>query len=291
MVDAHNCSILGMKLVPGHPNDQDACCSELPGLFGAVVLLANFSLLLGWDAFRRHRSRLWQTLRSFQGILHLAPHFDMLSALCLMISSSTLTWTTRHVAGCQAGDPTAALDWWALQNVQMDALAKAFQMQHSHSALVLCPLCNADFQAWLGNCRFSSHEEPAIFFDHLRGKTILNWRSSHHCFPACSAPCIDWKDCAAAFQPLFLGRPCLVSKHTSGHCSALLEPCFLFSQKDSQPPISPAATCLRKLGTSDCVKNRQSSLCGGKPFLCPPLANGLSQCTLLETLSVESFSA
>jgi hypothetical protein len=131
-----------------------------------------------------------------------------------MISSSPLTWTTRHVAGHQDNDPAHSLDWWALQNIQMDNLAKVFRMQHSDSAPILCSLSDEGFQVWLGNRKLSSHQ-PAVFFDHIHGKTILNWRSSHH---RCARR-IDWNACAAALKRLPLGRRRWVSKHASGFCS------------------------------------------------------------------------
>ena len=40
IVDTHVCSILGLNLVPGHPDDQGAYCSKLAGLF-AIVLIVN----------------------------------------------------------------------------------------------------------------------------------------------------------------------------------------------------------------------------------------------------------
>jgi hypothetical protein len=105
----------------------------------------------------------------------------MLSSLRSMIASSPITWTTRHVAGHQDDDPTHPLDWWALQNIQMDNLAKVFWMQHSHSEPVLYPLRDEGFQVWLGTRKLSSHS-PSVFFDHIHDKTILNWHSSHHLF-------------------------------------------------------------------------------------------------------------
>jgi hypothetical protein len=52
---------------------------------------------------------------------------------------------------------------------------------------VLHPLSKEGFQAWLRNCKLSSHK-PAVFFDHMHGKTILNWHSSHHRFPHLVTP-------------------------------------------------------------------------------------------------------
>jgi hypothetical protein len=84
------------------------------------------------------------------------PHFDMLSALCKTILVSPLTWTTCHIEGHQDKDATAELDFWAIQNIQMDNLAKVFWMHHSHSAPVFYPISDEGFQVWFGNQKLSS---------------------------------------------------------------------------------------------------------------------------------------
>ena len=99
---------------------------------------------------------------------------------------------------------TAELDWWARRNVEMDNLAKVFWMQHSHSAPVPHPIADEGFQVWLGNRKLSSHQQ-STFFDHVHGKTILNWHASHNRFPACCARRIDWDVCAAALKRLPMG--------------------------------------------------------------------------------------
>jgi hypothetical protein len=221
LVDAHACSIIGLNIVPGHPDDQGAYRSELAGLFG-IVLIVN--LLCSWagitsGAIEVGCDGLSALNKAFDTwpLEPSDPHFDLLSALRKMILSSPIEWTTRHVAGHQDEDPTAKLDWWAEQNVQMDNLAKVFWMQHSHSAPVLYPISDEGFQVWLGDRKLSSHK-PSVFFDHIHGKTILNWHASHHRFPACYARRIDWDVCAAALKRLPLGRRRWVSKHTSGFC-------------------------------------------------------------------------
>ena len=145
------------------------------------------------------------------------PQFDLLSALRTMISDSPLTWKTRHVPGHQDDDPSVKLDWWATKNIEMDNLAKVFWMQHSHSSPIVYPISNEGFQVWLGNRKLSSHRS-STFFDHIHGKTILNWHASHHRFPACYARRIDWDVCAAALKRLPMGRRRWVAKHTSGIC-------------------------------------------------------------------------
>jgi hypothetical protein len=145
------------------------------------------------------------------------PHFDMLCALRQMIKSSFLKWKTRHVDGHQDNDVTSKLDFWAIKNIQMDYLAKVFWMQHSHSAPIFYLISDEGFQVWLGDRKLSS-SPSSIFFDHIHGKNILSWHSSHNRFPACYERRIDWEVCEAALRRLPLGRRRWVSKHTSGFC-------------------------------------------------------------------------
>jgi hypothetical protein len=121
------------------------------------------------------------------------------------LAASPVTWTTRHIPSHQDLDPTALLDFWALQNLQMDNLAKVFWMQHSHFYPVSYPLVDKGFQVWLGDCKLSSHP-TLVFFDHIHGSTILDWHVSHQCFPACYAQHINWDVCATALTRLPTGR-------------------------------------------------------------------------------------
>jgi hypothetical protein len=139
----------------------------------------------------------------------------------------------------------------------MDNLAKVFWMQHSHTGPVFYPLRDEGFQVWLGTRKLSSHP-PSVFFDHIHGKTILNWHSSHHRFPACYARRIDWDACAAALERLPLGRRRWVSKHTSGFCSVGT----MLGGKSNPLLRALAATSQRTLGMFGNVKNRLSSLFG-----------------------------
>jgi hypothetical protein len=99
-------------------------------------------------------------------------HFDLLSALRKMIAASPLIWTTRHIEGHQDDNATAELDFWAIQNIQMDNLAKVFWMQQSKSAPVLYPIADKGFQVWLSDRKLSS-TPLSILFDHIHGSKIL----------------------------------------------------------------------------------------------------------------------
>jgi hypothetical protein len=222
ILDSTDVSIIGLNIVPGHPDDQGAYRSELAGLFGIVLVvnalcswakLSHGAIEIGCDGL----SALDKAFDTWP-LEPADPHFDMLTALRSMISESPLSWTTRHIAGHQDDDATAELDFWARQNIQMDNLAKIFWMQHSHSAYVHYPIASEGFQVWLGDRKLSSHQS-STFFDHIHGKTILSWHATHGRFPACYARRIDWDVCYAALKRLPLGRQRWVAKHTSGFCS------------------------------------------------------------------------
>jgi hypothetical protein len=135
-----------------------------------------------------------------------------------MIAESPITWSTRLVDGHQDDDINATLDWWARQYIQIDNLVKVFWMNHLHLAPVQYSISHEGFQVWLGNHKLSSRPSSA-FFDHINGKTILAWHTTHHCIPACYARRIDWAVCAAALKRLPMGHRLWVSKHISGFCS------------------------------------------------------------------------
>ena len=108
------------------------------------------------------------------------PHFDLLSALWKMISSSPVTWTTQHIAGHQDNDPNAKFDWRAEHNTNAQPCQGFLDADITFSSCVLYPISDEGFQVWLGNRKLSSHQ-ASTFFDHIHGKTILNyWHASHH---------------------------------------------------------------------------------------------------------------
>jgi hypothetical protein len=239
ILDAHDCCILGLNIVPGHPDDQGAYRSELAGLFG-IVLVVN--LLCSWAGITSGGieigcdglSALNKAFETWP-LEPADPHFDMLSALRKMIASSPISWTTRHVAGHQDNDITAKLDFWAEQNIRMDNLAKIFWMTHSHTAPMFYPISDEGFQVWLGDRKLSSHSSD-VFFDHIHGKTLLRWHATHHRFPACYARRIDWDVCEAALKRLPMGRRRWVAKHTSGHCAVGT---MLVHRKEQPTPDCP----------------------------------------------------
>jgi hypothetical protein len=189
-LDDHACSILGLNVVPGHPDDQGAYRSELAGLFGIVLVVTQLCLWAGIESGGNKIGcdGLSALNKAFDmwPLEPADPHFDMLSSLRKKIAASPIKWTTRHIEGHQDNDATAKLDFWAKQNIQMDNLAKVFWMRHSHSSPVFYPISDEGFQVWLGNRKLSSHSVSG-YFDHIHGQTILDWHVSQLRFPACYA--------------------------------------------------------------------------------------------------------
>jgi hypothetical protein len=152
-------AILGLNVVPGHQDDQGAYRSELAGLFGIVVVVLHLCLWAGIESggIEIGCDGLSALNKAFDTWPHepAHPHFNMLSSLRKKIAASPITWTTRHIEGHQDNNATAKLDFWAKQNIQMDNLAKAFWMHHSHSSPVFYPISDEGFQVWLGDRKFS----------------------------------------------------------------------------------------------------------------------------------------
>jgi hypothetical protein len=222
IVDDIQGSILGLNVVPGHPDDQSAYRSELAGLFG-IVLVVN--LLCSWadimsDGIEVACDGLSALNKAFETwpLNPHAPQHDLLQVLRTLIAASPVKWTTCHVDGHQDNEPGAILDFWVLQNIQMDNLAKVYWMQHSSTAPIVYPITDEGFQVWLGNHKLASFPD-SVFFDHIHGKHIFSWHVSHGRFPACYARPVDWEICSAALARLPLGRRRWVTKHTSDFCS------------------------------------------------------------------------
>jgi hypothetical protein len=114
VVDDDETSILGLNVVPGHPDDQSAYRSKLAGLFGIVMLdnllskwagILSGTIEVGCDGLSALNKAfdMWPLNPD-------DPHFDMLNSLRAMIAESPITWTTRHVDGHQDDDINATLD-------------------------------------------------------------------------------------------------------------------------------------------------------------------------------------
>jgi hypothetical protein len=270
------CSILGLNVVPGHPDDQGAYRSELAGLFGIFLVVNQLCLWAGIESggIEIGCDGLSALNKAFDTwpLEPADPHFDMLSSLRKKIAASPITWTTRHIEGHQDNDATAKLDFWAKQNSQMDNLAKVFWMRHSHSSPVFYPISDEGFQVWLGNRKLSSHSVSG-YFDHIHGQTILDWHVSHFRFPACYAQRIDWDVCATALQHLPTGWRRWVAKHTSGFCGV--------GTKMVQWKEQPTAACPR-CGNDENARHvwlwmprTCGVFCLGTPYVIPQRVSGI----------------
>jgi hypothetical protein len=177
ILDDRACSILGLNVVPGHPDDQGAYRSELAGLFGIMLVVTHLCLWARIESggIKIECNGLSALNKAYDTwpLEPTGPHFDMLSSLRKKIATSPITWTTHHIEGHQDNNATAKLDFWAKQNIQMDNLAKVFWMRHSHSSPMFYPISDEGFQVWLGDRKLSSHSASG-YFDHIHGQTILN---------------------------------------------------------------------------------------------------------------------
>jgi hypothetical protein len=95
VVDDMDTSIIGLNVVPGHPDDQGAYRSELAGLFGIVLV---FNLPCRWagissGAIEVGCDGLSALTKAFDTwpLEPDDPHFDMLSAVRTMIADSPVS--------------------------------------------------------------------------------------------------------------------------------------------------------------------------------------------------------
>jgi hypothetical protein len=112
-MDDRACSILGLNVVPGHPDDQGAYRSELAGLFGIVLVVAHLCLWagIGSGGIEIGCDGLSALNKAFdtRPLEPADPHFDMLSSLCKKIAASAITYTTGHIEGIKT---TTLLPSW-----------------------------------------------------------------------------------------------------------------------------------------------------------------------------------
>jgi hypothetical protein len=187
-----------------------------------------------------------------------------------MIAESPLQWKTRHIEGHQDDNPQASLDFWAVQNIKVDNLTRICWMEHSSTAPVQYPISGKGFQVWLGNRKLSS-SYSSVFFDHINGKTILEWHSSHARFPACYARHINWEACGAALKRLPLGRQRRVSKHTSGFYGVGTKMVYW---KQQPTPECPRCGEPEKRPTRSALPRTGCLFCLGTPYV---LVQGLAR--------------
>ena len=117
------------NITPGDPDDIDSTRSELGGIYSGVVAtellveqhgLTDGTVTVGCDSENTLRAVFWD---ASEPTLEQA-HFDLVSAIRCKLRRSPLQWVGRWIKGHQDDAPGQHLDWWARQNIAMDAMAK-----------------------------------------------------------------------------------------------------------------------------------------------------------------------
>jgi hypothetical protein len=217
--------LIGWNGVPGTLTAQSAYRSELAGIAAIItaakLLVTRFSLSHGAIKIGLDGS---EALNQAGGNWPLVPaqaDFDMLSDIRRRLALSPIKWTWHWIRGHQdKHKPLRFLDFWARQNVYMDALAKSFMAQVALKKL--------DF----GNCRFANegwsvyHRQQKlsrfligdVYKDIMTAKSLKYWIDKGQITTATSTQ-IDWTLIDTAMNRVPLSRRQWVSKHASGFCA------------------------------------------------------------------------
>ena len=159
---------------PGTPPEIDAYRAELGGIYGCI---ATANLLA--DSFDIQRGGLTlgcDCLSAIHNILKPDPpppktaSYDLLTAIRSLLSTSTLKWTFRHVAGHQDNHTHYhQLDRWGQLNVDMDHLAKAHwqALDLNRPNPFFLPPIPGQWSIWHSSCRLSRwHPDNASMLYH-----------------------------------------------------------------------------------------------------------------------------
>jgi hypothetical protein len=124
-----NISVEGLLLVPGFPCDLTSQRCELAGIYGIITvtktvidqhLIQSGSIEAGCN--NDASLRIFNPSYVFDPY---QPDHNLLSSMQARICNSPIAWIGRHVAGHQ-DDHEGPLDHWAVLNIKMDQIAKAY---------------------------------------------------------------------------------------------------------------------------------------------------------------------
>jgi hypothetical protein len=118
----------GSLITPGDGKDQSAYQSELAGIFGIVVMIfsiqeffgvSNYTLEIGCDG--QSALSIVQVEEDF--ISPQSAEYDLIYSIWAILAKLTGVVTWRHIKGHQ-DELDVELNYWALQNIEMDHCAK-----------------------------------------------------------------------------------------------------------------------------------------------------------------------
>jgi hypothetical protein len=217
----HN--IIAVNVVPGLLEVQSSFRSELAGLFRQVILInatctvhniTSGAIESGCDG----KVALEKASQFDEQVDTNGQHFDLISAIHTAIRNSPVTWTFRHVKGHQDEDLDAHLDRWALLNIQMDNLTKAYwSEQCTLPQPAPIHITGAYWSVSINSRQVYSALRSTIYEEIYRKKMSCHWKRQERMSQENSIR-VNWDACAIAKQWLKIPRHHWVSKHSEGMC-------------------------------------------------------------------------
>ena len=124
--------------------------------------------------------------------MHMEKHHDLISAMCMKVSHSPLWWRWRHIKGHQDDDEEGDLDKWALLNIEMDALTKAYWWwQVDCQAAPQQKIEDECWRVWLGDWKVVTNMVD-YHTRYCAGLAMLEYWTMQRKFPMPMALEINW---------------------------------------------------------------------------------------------------
>ena len=216
--------IVGVNIIPGEPDSQQAYRSELGGVAGILETLhcicvvhdisaGKVEIGLDGDQARKEAFGKWPLDPS-------RADFDMLAHIRGMIAESPLELSSRWIEGHQDDAVSyASLDIWGKRNVECDGLAKAFWNA--------CTLANSwvssitfgmeKWALWIDHKKLSMVDKQKIYAYTFGPRTQQYWHRKHSLTPDLIQS-INWEACSMAMSRLPFGKKRWLLKHATGWC-------------------------------------------------------------------------
>ena len=162
-------AIKGQNTIPGCPEEQSAFRSELGGVVGVLTVLetlcSHFDLTEGKIELGLDGESVIKKLERPYLPSPKDPHYDMLLDCKLRLKALPIEVKLRWIEGHQddKGKPMGRLDWWALQNIRMDAAAKRHAKRTAGSTPPNFRFANEAWSVWIRGRKLSSFTKQAVY--------------------------------------------------------------------------------------------------------------------------------
>jgi hypothetical protein len=243
IIEAENSShnIIAVNVVPGNAEDQGSFRSELSGIFGLVIMVNVIckvhNITYGAIECGCDGQVVLNKLSNLENAIDLnGKQFDLLSATRSALLASPVNWSFRHVKGHQDEDLEAVLDRWAILNIQMDNLAKAYWQEQAPKPQPDLQLLEGEYwPVFLNGRKTQSSLCTTIYEDIYRKKLSIHWHKHDRMTPD-QFRLVNWEACEQAMRRLKISRRHWVAKHTEGMCGVNK---WLFKWKDRDTDECP----------------------------------------------------